>query len=385
MGPKAKSMGLKKGKIGLIVNPIAGMGGKVGLKGTDGAEILARARALGAEAVSPDRARRALAPLRDLADRLTILTCPGEMGEDVARSVGLEPVIVSRPGEGETTARDTRRAASEIVELGADMILFAGGDGTARDIHAAIDQRIPMLGIPTGVKMHSAVFATGPAGAGRLAARFVSGNAMDARVGRAEIMDIDEAAQRLNHLSARLYGYANVPVERTIMQNAKAAFRLSGDEAMHALAAGIAAEMEPGVTHIVGPGATTQLILDRLGLEGTLLGVDVVRDGGLVARDANESDLLSILNDGPARIIVGVIGGQGFIFGRGNQQISAPVISRAGLDNITVVASADKLVSLDGRALLVDTGDGEVDGGISGYMRVRTAPGRSMMMKVTPA
>ncbi len=378
-------MGLKKGKIGVIVNPIAGMGGKVGLKGTDGAEILARARALGAKPVSSERARQALAPLLALTERPEILTFSGKMGEDAARSVGLNPNLVGQAGDGETTAQDTKRAASDIEECGADLIFFAGGDGTARDVHAAVDERVPMLGIPTGVKMHSAVFANSPAGAGRLAARFISGSKSDTRLGQAEVMDIDEAAQRQNRLSARLYGYAQVPVEQTMMQGAKAAFRVSEDDRLRGLAIEIATEMEPGVAYIIGPGATTQLILDRLGLEGSLLGVDVVRDGRLLARDANESELLSLLDGGPAKIVVGIIGGQGFIFGRGNQQISARVIRRVGRENITVTASTEKIVSLGGKRLLVDTGDGELDTWISGFIGVRTAPRQTMVMRVAPA
>lgn len=369
----------------MIINPIAGMGGKVGLKGTDGAEILARARALGAKPLSSDRARQALAPLLGLTERPECLTVSGQMGEAAARSVGLDPDLVGPVGYGQTSGRDTRSAARDIEGRGVDLILFAGGDGTARDVHAAVDQRVPMLGIPTGVKMHSAVFANSPAGAGRLAARYVYGRTGDTRLGIAEVMDIDEAAQRQNRLSARLYGYARVPVERTMMQSAKAAFRVSEDDRLGALAIEIAAEMAPGVAYIIGPGATTQLILDRLGLEGSLLGVDVVRDGRLIARDANESELF-LLSDGvPARIVVGIVGGQGFIFGRGNQQISARVIRRVGRDNITVVASTDKIVSLGGQRLLIDTGDGEVDSWISGYFGVRTAPRQTMMMKVAPA
>lgn len=370
-------------KIGLVVNPIAGMGGRVGLKGTDGASVLSRARALGAEPMSSARARRALASLRDLPDDLKILTVAGDMGEHDARSVGLEPSVVAGADRDGTTARDTIRAAVEFEKRGVELILFAGGDGTARDIHGAVGERVPMLGIPTGVKMHSAVFATGPAAAGRLALRYASGARNDIRLDRAEVMDIDEDAQRENRLSARLHGYALVPHERTLMQNAKAARRPSQENTLRSLAAEIAAEMKPGTVYIFGPGTTTQSILDRLGLEGTLLGVDVVRDRKIVARDANEADLLSLPAHLPAKILLGVVGGQGFVLGRGNQQISAQVIKRVGAQNVEIVASLEKLVALEGRGLLIDCGDPEVDAWFSGYVGVRTAPNQIVMAKVT--
>jgi len=372
-----------RARIGLVVNPVAGMGGRVGLKGTDGARALARARSLGARPLSSARARRALGPLRELRGNFDILTISDVMGEDDVRAVGLKPTVIARADSDSTTSQDTINAAAAFEERGVGLILFAGGDGTARDIHGAVGERVPVLGIPSGVKMQSAVFATGPAAAGRLAARYASGNTNGVDLGRAEVVDIDEEARREDRLLVRLFGYAQVPIERNLMQSAKAAGRRSEEYTLRQLAAEIAEEMDPNTAYIFGPGTTTQFVLDHLGLEGTLLGIDVVRNGEIIARDANEADLLSLPGDGREKIILGVIGGQGFVLGRGNQQISADVIRRAGVENVEFIASMNKLTSLEGRGLLIDSGDVAIDAWFSGYVGVRTAPNNIAMTKVT--
>lgn len=376
-------MEVERGKIGLVVNPIAGMGGRVGLKGTDGDGVLARARNLGARPLSSARVRRALGPLRDSCDSLNILTVAGVMGENDALSVGLRPTVLAHSGRIPTTARDTISAAAAFEEAGVELILFAGGDGTARDIHGVVGERVPILGIPSGVKMHSAVFATGPAAAGQLAVKYASGHINAIHLGRAEIMDIDEDAQRENLRSVSLHGYAQVPVERNLMQSAKTIGHPSEEYTLRQLAVEIAEEMEPNTAYIFGPGTTTHFVLDHLGLEGTLLGVDVVRSGTIIAKDANEADLLSLPGNGREKIILGVVGGQGFVLGRGNQQISADVIRRVGVENVEIMASVEKLISLDGRGLLIDSGDAMVDAWFSGYVGVRTAPNNVTMTKVT--
>jgi predicted polyphosphate/ATP-dependent NAD kinase len=377
-------MPVRSGKIGLIVNPIAGMGGRVGLKGTDGAEVLARAKSLGAEPLSSPRARLALTSLRAVLDNPNILTVSGEMGEQDARFAGLEPTVSTYVDHQDPTARDTQTAAAVFEEQGVGLILFAGGDGTARDIHGIVGDRVPILGIPTGVKMHSAVFARGPAAAGRLAARYISGQQTDISLRLAEVMDLDEGAEREARLSSQLHGYALTPYERTLMQHAKAANKPSRESRLRGLAAEIVAEMKPGWAYVLGPGTTTHLVLDHLGIKGTLLGVDVLLDGEIVVRDANEADLLALPEALPTTIILGVVGGQGFILGRGNQQISALVIKRVGAENVEVIASIEKLISLEGRGLLIDSGDAEVDARFGGYLGVRTALGNITMTKVTP-
>lgn len=371
--------------IGLIVNPIAGMGGKVGLKGTDGAAILERARALGAEPLANQRAGVALTAAGWMQDAIELLTFAGDMGETAAKTARLEPLVIGHAHSGDSTADDTSKAAQAMLERDVGLILFAGGDGTARDIFRIVGQNVPMLGIPTGVKMHSAVFATGPASAGRLAADYLGDSSGRICLADAEIMDIDEEEQRQNRLSARLFGYARVPYERRLMQHAKAASNFSGEAELGALIREIAEQMEPDVVHVIGPGTTTYTLLAHLGLDGTLLGADAVLNGEVLVRDASEADLLGVLGGREARIITGVIGGQGFLFGRGNQQISAEVIRRVGVGNIMVIAAAEKLIALEDKRLLVDTGDSDLDAELSGFMRVHTGPGQIMMLRVSEA
>jgi predicted polyphosphate/ATP-dependent NAD kinase len=367
--------------LGLVVNPIAGMGGRVGLKGTDGPRAVERARALGATPLSAERAKIALAiAVERLAGRFGVVAAPGEMGEEVARACGLSPRIVGSIAPGATTAADTARAARAMADLGVDLLLFAGGDGTARVVCEAIGTGLPALGIPTGVKMHSAVYATTPRTAGEAAARYLSDATLPRR--DAEVMDIDEAAFRAGRLSAQLYGYLAVPHVGRLVQNLKSG-RGGGEEGeLAGIAAEMAERLRDGAIWLVGPGTTTRAIFDRLGLEKTLLGVDVAYRGELVARDATERDLLHHLAVGPARVVVTPIGGQGYLFGRGNQQFSPAVIRRVGTSNVVVVATPSKLAALAGQPFLIDTGDAELDAELAGYVRVVTGCGTEAVYKV---
>jgi predicted polyphosphate/ATP-dependent NAD kinase len=395
-------------RLGVIVNPVAGVGGRVGLKGSDGVEILHRALELGAVRDAPRRARLALERLARLKDELKLLTAPGEMGEEEARAAGFAPTVLGslagRPTyaaaererlgsagadlgvAGEftlTTAADTEQAARDLSAAGVDLLLFAGGDGTARAICSAVGTSVPVIGVPAGVKIHSAVYATTPAAAGDVAALHLHDRPAAVQLREAEVMDIDEEAFREDRVSARLYGFMTVPVARGLTQSAKAGGVAGERRALHDVAADVIADMEPGCLYIVGPGTTTRTIMERLGLPKTLLGVDAVADGRLVVADATEGDLLRSLDEyGSARIVVTAIGGQGHIFGRGNQQISPAVIRRVGRERVIVVATQTKLLSLDGRPLLVDTGDPELDDGLCGYMKVVTGLGERMIYKV---
>ncbi len=356
-------------RLGLIVNPVAGLGGRVGLKGSDGEEIQRRARALGAIAPAPARAAATLERLRTAIPDLELLTYPAEMGEEVARACGFDPAVIGEITPGKTTAADTRRAAREMADLDVALLLFAGGDGTARDIFDAVGERLPVLGIPSGVKMHSAVFGTHPGSTAELVRLFLQGKT---GLREAEVMDIDEEALRQGQVRARLYGYLRIPYDRRLVQSLKAPSGPGEREAMRAIAADLTEGMEPGVSYILGPGTTTRAIAEHLGLPKTLLGVDVFRDRQMVALDVNEAFLLRLVEAGPARVVVTPVGGQGYLFGRGNQQLSPAVLRRIGRENILVVSTAQKLQALGGRPLLVDTGDPDVDRWLCGYYRVIT-------------
>ena len=368
-------------KLGLIVNPIAGLGGAVGLKGTDGATTYRKALEMGAV---PRAAPRAVEALRELGrlGGLEVITYPGSMGEDEALQAGLSPMVVGSVSAGDTSAEDTRRAAVEMAEHSVDLILFAGGDGTARDICGAVGDCIPALGIPAGVKMYSGVYATTPLTAGRAAAQFLAGEVPHTRMG--EVMDIDEEAFRQGNVQAQLYGYLQVPDDMSHVQVTKSPSHADEGEDILSIAGEVVDSMRDGWLYILGPGTTTKGIAGVLGVPKTLLGVDVVLDGKLVASDVTERQLLELLDSGrSAKIVVTAIGGQGHIFGRGNQQIGADVIRRVGTDNITVVATRRKLGSLNRRPLMVDTGSREIDQELSGYIMVTTGRSESAMVRVS--
>jgi predicted polyphosphate/ATP-dependent NAD kinase len=370
-------------RLGLIVNPIAGMGGRVALKGTDGLDTIARARALGAKPLAAVRAERSLARLELREATLTLVAAPGVMGADIAIRHRFETELLPIRGPGgDTTADDTRAAAGELLARGVDLILFAGGDGTTRDIHDIVGDRVPVLGIPTGVKMHSGVFATTPESAGDVAAHFFAGGA-HSRLRDGEVVDVDEDGLRAGRLSTQLYGVMRVPDDRLRVPPVKAGGFAGSDEAdLNAVCARIADGMDPRRLYVLGPGTTTRRIMRRLGLSATLLGIDVVRAGCLLAQDVGEAELLRLLGREPATLLVGVVGGQGAVFGRGNQQLSPAVIRRIGVDNVEIVAGLRKLLSLDPTLLHVDTGDPTLDTELAGYRRVHVAPGRTLVAKV---
>ena len=364
-------------RLGLIVNPVAGMGGRVGLKGTDGAETLAEARRRGARGIALQRAAQALAQL-SLTPDIELLTCSGRMGEDAAEAAGVSSIICFRPSSVETTAGDTRAAAKRLAESGIDLLLFAGGDGTAVDILNAVGQRIPVLGIPAGVKMHSASFAIHPRSAGRLAAAFATHPQSD--VFLAEVMDLDEEDLRHGHMTEKLHGYLLVPSSQIAVQGPKVRTLPSERDAADGIASEVLSRVSDDDLLIVGPGTTTGSVLKQLGLEPTLLGVDVVRSRALVLGDASELELMALIDENQqVLILVTPIGGQGFIFGRGNQQLSAELIRRVGRERVIVMATEEKLAGFRGKPLLVDTGDGEFDSRLAGYIRVVTGPRREVV------
>ena len=371
-------------RLGLIVNPIAGMGGRIGLKGTDGAETLERAQALGATPVAAARVARALARIGDRCAALQVVAAAGVMGGDLAAAHAFETEVLpsTRRHDGLTTAVDTRAAAGELVRREVDLILFAGGDGTARDIHDVVGERLPMLGVPSGVKMQSGVFATTPESAGDVVASFLS-SLPRAAVREAEVVDLDEDSARAGTISARLYGAACVPDDPLRVQAAKQGAPPSDEVALEAVCAAVADGMDPRRIYVLGPGTTTRRVMRRLGLPKTLLGIDAVRGGRLLGADLGERGLLELIGDEPATLLIGVVGGQGALLGRGNQQLGPAVLRRIGAENVEVIAGLRKLLALEPPVLRVDTGDPVLDASLCGYRRVHVAPRRDVVYRVT--
>lgn len=366
-------------RLGFVVNPVAGLGGKPALKGSDAPETRRLAAEHGVPAPAPVRAVEALVPVAR-SGGIDVVAYAGEMGADAARAAGIEPTVVGEIEHGATTAADTHRAVLELEAAGVDLLLFVGGDGTAADVHRAVGGRLPVLGVPSGVKMYSAVFALTPAAAGRLTVLFLTGEVAGVR--EAEVMDVDEAELGRGVVSARLLGVATVPAERRLVQHLKARSAGSERAALAWIADDVAELLEPGVLVAFGPGTTTASILERIGAESTLLGVDVLDGHELVAQDVDERRLLELVVDRPARVVVTPVGGQGFLFGRGNQQISAAVLRRLGRANVVPVATEHKLRSLGGRPFYVDTGDEEVDALLTGYLPVVTGYRRRAVYRV---
>ncbi|MEM1236933.1 MAG: NAD(+)/NADH kinase [Pseudomonadota bacterium] len=367
-------------KIGLIVNPNAGLGGAVGLKGTDGAHIVAAALERGAIAQAGSRVRRAMARFAARAPGTNIVTAPGALGAQWLRGLDLAPSIRPLPSVS-GTARDTWQAVLAMKDC--DLIVFGGGDGTARDVAGRISERTGLLGIPCGVKMHSGVFAVSPEAAGALLADLVMRKAPIRWVDDAEIMDIDEDVLRAGRIAPRLYGHARTPQARGFVQASKGGPRQDWGAQLQGAAAELVQEMDETTLYVIGPGTSAGAVMRAAGHEPSVLGTDALRHGTVVARDAAARDLEALGEKEEVKIVLGVTGQQGFLLGRGNQQISPALIRKAGREGLVVLASEDKLAALAQPRLWVDTGDPYLDQELSGFVRVRTARGREMMMRVS--
>jgi len=362
-------------KLGLVINPMAGIGGTVGLKGSDGRAIVEQALDKGAR---PQAQQRTLAALFQFKDCVAepVFTAAGAMGHEVLDQAGMEAEVVYSPASQSTTANDTQNAVYALCEKSIDLLMFAGGDGTARDVLNALrqhgsDEKLTVIGIPAGCKIHSAVYAVTPVQAGELVAGLIKGQLYSVK--SAEVMDLDEDAFRAGQVKASCYGYMNVLVDEQRMQAMKQGGVDTESLVLQDIAADFIDNMQHDVLYLIGSGTTTAALMESIGLDNTLLGIDAIFNGELVASDVAEREILSLLDDGAyasVKIVVTAIGGQGHVFGRGNQQFSPTVIRRVGSDNIIIVATRNKLRSLEGRPLRVDTGDTELDAELAGMKQV---------------
>jgi predicted polyphosphate/ATP-dependent NAD kinase len=359
-------------KVGLIINPFAGIGGALALKGSDGAETRERALALGAEKKALDKTRLALIEILPLREQVHIYTVAGEMGETLVRELGFSYSIVYQPRLAQSEGSDSEMAAIAMLKQSVDLLLFAGGDGTARNICHAIDFRLPVLGIPAGCKIHSGVYAITPQAAGRVLAQMVKGQIVS--LTQAEVMDIDEDLFRQGRVNSRQYGEMQVPTELRYMQAVKMGGKESDELVLADIAAYIIEMMEEYPEHyfIMGSGSTVEFIMQELSLDNTLLGVDLIKQCQLVANDLSAQQLLAYIDGRPAKLVITLIGGQGHILGRGNQQLSPQVLRSVGKKNILLVATKSKLTKLDGKPLISDSGDITLDAELAGLMTVIT-------------
>ncbi len=378
-------------KLGFLINPIAGIGGRVGLKGSDGPDTPRKALDMGARPMAGQKAMDFLSALKCLDD-IEIYTCGGSMGQDVLEEASVAYHAIVHDVADKTGIEDTLAAVRGFEGAGVDLIAFCGGDGTARDVHHAMDAEMPIIGIPSGVKMYSSVFALSPEAAASTVCTFTQASDM---LAEAEIMDLDEEAVRKGKPGVRvkLHGLAMIPFDKTSIQRAKVPSEPEEKEFAEAIASCLVEEMGKdddqdvqGVLYILGPGSVKKAIMRELGLEGSFLGVDVIVNKKIADLDLNEGQLIQLLDDkmpGDARLIITPIGAQGFVLGRGNQQIGPGVIRKVGIDNIQIVATPQKLAHTP--RLFVQTGDKELDMEIAGYRKILVGYRMWEMKKVKAA
>ncbi|PTU01900.1 ATP-NAD kinase [Pseudomonas sp. HMWF031] len=361
-----------KFKLGVVVNPFAGIGGALALKGSDGAEIREKALAMGAEKKANEKMAKALSILEALSGQFTVVTASGDMGETICESLGIPYEVIYTADAVQTEGEDSERAAKAMVDANVDLLLFAGGDGTARNICSVVGTQVPVLGVPAGCKIHSGVYCVSPSAAGQGVSQMIAGELVSEM--DAEVRDIDENAFREGKVIAKHYGEMRVPAELTYVQ----AVKMGGKEDEALVLDDIAAYVgeiiddEPDTYFVMGSGSTVGAVMDFLGLENTLLGVDVVKQGELIASDVTASELIALTHDKPTKVILTVIGGQGHILGRGNQQLSPAFIRQIGKQNMLVVATKQKLQALNGKPLRLDSSDATLDAELTGAFTVIT-------------
>jgi len=363
-------------RIGLIINPLAGVGGRVGLKGSDGVEIQQRAKQLGATPLAQQRVKQALKMVEAYKSQVEFFTAASEMGESLCKQLGFTTTVVNFTPSEQTTAEDTELTVLHCLQQGVDILLFAGGDGTARNVYHALQSANthtvpPVIGVPAGCKIHSSVYAVTPSHAGELLGLLIKGRALSLSQG--SVMDIDEEAFRHDTVKAQLYGHLNVPAENRFMQNMKQGGVIHEELALHDIATYIVETMEDDCLYLIGSGTTPKAVLDEMQLPCTLLGIDAVLNHQLIAEDVTEEKILQLLQAHKnARLIITIIGGQGHLFGRGNQQISPQVIKQLGLKNIDIISTAEKISSLNRQPIRVDTGDEKLNQSLYGMVSVIT-------------
>lgn len=375
-------------KLGLIVNPLAGLGGPLGMKGSDGLDL--------SEVPNSDLGRSTARALRCLAriassqsGQLTVYGFAGEMSAQAASGdesdrVGLTFVSVGNAADrSKTTPADTQGAALTLLNHGVDLLLFVGGDGTARDIYSAVGTQVPCLGVPAGVKMHSGVYAVSPESAADIVLALMAGGLVE--LSEQEVRDIDEDAFRAGSVRSKYFGELLVPSIGGFLQHVKSGGREQEELVLADIADHIIESMDPNTLYIIGPGSTTAAVMAQLGLANTLLGFDAIASSALQGSDLNAEQLATLIagHSGPIKATITAIGGQGHILGRGNQQLTPALIRAIGRENFFVIATKTKITALEGRPLLVDSNDPVLDIEWQGYIQVVTGYRDVVMYRVS--
>ncbi|MCF2948575.1 ATP-NAD kinase family protein [Paraglaciecola aquimarina] len=359
-------------KLGLVINPYAGIGGALALKGSDGQAIREKALLMGADKLAVEKTRIALEYVITHQDKLHIYTAAGEMGQELIEHLGFINTCVYWPNNSQTESFDTQATVKALIEQKVDLILFAGGDGTARNICEVVNNKIPVLGIPAGCKIHSAVYGVTPQATGRVLEQVIKGKIVS--VSDAEVMDIDEDLFRQGKVKARQFGEMQVPTEVQYIQAVKMGGKESDELVLADIAAHVIEDMQDNPEHIfvMGSGSTVEFIMQELHIENTLLGVDLIQDQQLLASDVTSQQLLDYTHGKECKLVLTLIGGQGHMLGRGNQQLSAEFLQGVSKQNILLVATKTKLAKLEGRPLIVDSGNVQINKDLAGLITVIT-------------
>lgn len=353
--------------IALVCNPFAGLGGAIAAKGSDTLaleEYIEQASCLNTNRAAT-RLSRFLSSLD--TNHLCFYAAPGLLGADYLTRAGIECKSLDYPVTLPTSADDTKTCVSLLLQGDRiDLLLFVGGDGTARDVYDVVDDDCLVLGIPSGVKMHSSVFASAPEQAAAIVNIMASGHWLSARCG--EVRDIDEALLKQGRVNSRYYGELNIPDLPQYTQHLK----MAGVEDESLIIADVCAFcrelIEADELILMGPGTTIAALAEEIGCNNTLLGFDVVLNGQTIQTDINEAQIYALCQEygNRVRLMMTFTGHQGFLFGRGNQQLSSRVLTAIGVNNIYILATKAKLNVLNQRPLLIDCNDPEFEQSISG-------------------
>ena len=355
-------------RIGVLVNPDAGLGGKLGFKGSDGRAE--EARLSGAKDRAGPRISETMGYISKMIQSkkcldIDLFICGGKMGFDWIQEIPFSNVKVIGDWQGKTSAEDTSLAVELLLDENVDLILYAGGDGTTRDIIEKLNlldsSELPLIGVPSGVKMYSGCFAEDTQAAAEVLAAWING---ELGFSTTEVLDMDEDSYRMGEWKIDMFGQATTPASPLWIQGSKHQIQAIGeDEVLESLSEHILElYLKDDYLIVWGAGGSLNKIAKLCGLSTTLLGIDITKGNELIGTDLSEKELISILEDSSDEKIVLLLspmGGQGFLIGRGNLQLSPDVLRKIGIENIMGVATPAKLLSIS--RIRIDTGDISLD------------------------
>lgn len=357
-------------RLGLVINPYAGVGGPSALKGSDSHHAVQTALERGVEPKANQRVIDMFSALESDFEHIHVITASGLMGQYACQSFSALSLNIVFEAAAATTAEDTKKAAKAIISEHVDLLVFVGGDGTARDIYTAIGSEQTVLGLPAGVKMHSAVFAVTPKAVASVIDSMINRQLVAARM--AEVRDIDEDAFSKGLVKTRYFGEMQIPDDQLLVQAVKCSGLLDDEIMLDELCAYITDTIDDDALYVLGSGGTLKHLKESLGIDKpTLLGVDVWYKGEVLLHDAHEQQLFELIQSyNNVKIILSVIGGQGIVLGRGNQQISPRILEQVGTESLQFISTQTKLLALNGRPLTVDSGSDLLNQRLAGFHKI---------------